>query len=143
VLAYRLPARPVPGQRPNSHPGTALGGSGCPALYCADDEVCFPPWAPGAHKRCLLGQPVGHVLDGRRFAGEADGGRPRCSSGASAQPNRGAARDKYEYDQSQGIIRLGRRLTGPVSSADYGSAPGTASTVSTWTITDLVAARVR
>jgi hypothetical protein len=64
---------------------------------------------------------------------------------AGRRPSRtgGAARDKYEYDQSQGIIRLGRRLTGPVSSADYGSVPGTASTVSTWTITDLVAARVR
>jgi inorganic pyrophosphatase len=38
------------------------------------------------------------------------------------------SRNKYEYDESQGIIRLDRRITGPVAfPADYGFVPGTAS----------------
>lgn len=37
------------------------------------------------------------------------------------------SRNKYEYDESRGVIRLDRRLTGPVSfPADYGFVPGTA-----------------
>jgi inorganic pyrophosphatase len=38
------------------------------------------------------------------------------------------SRNKYEYDEERGIIRLDRRITGPVSfPADYGFVPGTAS----------------